>query len=201
MPVRPPVGASFEPSSTRALRAGRIRGRHRHRLDRPNGYADAGSGRHRAGDYPDADRYDHPHRDADARPGADRESSPPSPAASPTDTPEPQQFQTMDGVWEIESQTFGQRNATYSHLYLIQKDETLTGTWRREDKHVLGVTGTFDGRLFKLSAVDAATKVTYTLQGYVENYSDLVGQAIRLGPTPVSQNFTGQHRKKDKLGA
>ena len=127
--------------------------------------------------------------------------SKPSPAASPTDTPEPQQFQTMDGVWEIESQTFGQRNATYSHLYLIQKDETLTGTWRREDKHVPGVTGTFDGRLFKLSAVDAATKVTYTLQGYVENYSDLVGQAIRLGPTPVSQNFTGQHRKKDKLGA
>jgi len=123
-----------------------------------------------------------------------------TPAPDATDTPEPSQFQNLDGVWEIEGQPFGQRNAVYSHLNLIQgKDQTLTGSWKRDDKHALPVTGTFDGRVFHLTATDPVSKTVFTLQGYVENYMDMVGQVVSDSNTIKPLNFTGQHRKKSKI--
>jgi len=125
----------------------------------------------------------------------------PTPAPDASDTPEPSQFQNLDGVWEIEGQPFGQRNAVYSHLNLIQKDQTLSGTWKRTDNRVLPVTGTFDGRVFHLTATDPVTKTVYTMQGYVENYMDMVGQLVSDPQTIKPLNFTGQHRKKSKPSA
>ena len=133
------------------------------------------------------------------RGGPSRAKATPTPDAS--DTPEPSQFQNLDGVWEIEGQPFGQRNAVYSHLNLVQKEQTLTGTWKRDDKHTLPVSGTFDGRVFHLTATDPATKVVYTIQGYVENYMDMVGRVVTDSEKIKPLNFTGQHRKKSKLGA
>jgi len=124
-----------------------------------------------------------------------------TPAPDPSDTPEPSQFSNLDGVWEIEGQPFGQRQAVYSHLNLIQKDQELSGTWKRDDKHTLPVTGSFDGRVFKLTATDPVTKTVYTLQGYVENYMDMVGRASADSTTFAPLNFTGQHRKKSRAAA
>jgi hypothetical protein len=134
-----------------------------------------------------------------ARGGPGKPKATPAPDAS--DTPEPSQFQNLDGVWEIEGQPFGQRNAIYSHLNLIQKDQTLSGTWKRADNHVLPVSGTFDGRVFHLTATDPLTKTVYTMQGYVENYMDMVGQVVSDSQTIKPLNFTGQHRKKSKAAA
>jgi hypothetical protein len=125
----------------------------------------------------------------------------PSPSPDASETPEPAQFSNLDGVWEIEGQPFGQRNAVYSHLNLVQKDQVLSGTWKRDDKHTLPVTGTFDGRVFHLTATDSNTKTVYTLQGYVENFSDMVGRVSADSTTFTPLNFTGQHRKKSKISA
>jgi len=128
--------------------------------------------------------------------GGGKPKATPSPDAS--DTPEPAQFSNLDGVWEIEGQPFGQRQAVYSHLNLIQKDQALSGTWKRDDKHTIPVTGTFDGRVFHLTASEPGTNVVYTLTGYVENFSDMVGQVSADSATIKPLNFTGQHRKKSK---
>jgi len=121
-----------------------------------------------------------------------------TPAPDPSDTPEPSQFSSLDGVWEIEGQPFGQRQAVYSHLNLMQKDQVLSGTWKRDDKQLIPVTGSFDGRVFHLTATDTATKTVYTLQGYVENYMDMVGRVSADSTTFSPLNFTAQHRKKTK---
>ena len=134
-------------------------------------------------------------------PGGRRHRPEPSPSASASETPEPPQFSTMDGVWEVAVQPVGQRTI-YSHLYLTQKADQLSGTWVRNGKEKIPFTGTFDGRLFKLTAV--AGSVTYTLNGYVENFSDMVG-LLTANPPPTADargvGFTAAHRKasKDKV--
>jgi hypothetical protein len=78
-----------------------------------------------------------------------------SPSAS--DTPEPPQFQTMTGVWEVQLQPLDRSGKTiYSHLYVTQAGDQLTGYWVRNDRQRLDFTGTFDGRLFKLAFTPAA---------------------------------------------
>jgi hypothetical protein len=129
-----------------------------------------------------------------------RGGSAPSPEPSPSETPEPPQFSTMDGVWEVQMQPLYTGKTIYSHLAITQKGEQLTGTWVRSDKDKVPFTGTFDGRLFKLTTTDPTGKVTWTLAGYAENFSDMVG--LLTTPDPKSQGtpFTATHRKKERLG-
>jgi hypothetical protein len=127
-----------------------------------------------------------------------RGSSTPAPGSSATDAPEPPQFATMDGVWEVQMQPPLADRAIYSHLYVTQKADQLTGTWRRDPKTNLTFAGTFDGRLFKLSITDG-TK-TYTMAGYAENFGDMVG-LYSDGDPKHDTPFTASHRKKEKLGA
>jgi hypothetical protein len=128
-----------------------------------------------------------------------RRSSTPEPNASPSDTPEPPQFSTMDGVWEIQLQSLnGSYKTTYSHLLVAQKGDDLSGTWIRANNDQLPFTGTFDGRLFKLTATDVK-KNTWTLAGYAENFSDMVGLVISATPGDKGTPFTASHRKKERL--
>lgn len=121
----------------------------------------------------------------------------PAPASSPTETPAPPQFTTLDGVWEIELQT---RSRTYyQHMELRQsgaQGADVSGIWDQGGKpdKKIPLTGTFDGRLFKLTATYGEN--VYTFTGYVENYSDIVGMA-NDGKNDLP--FTAQHRKKEKL--
>lgn len=128
-----------------------------------------------------------------------RRSSSPEPGASPSDTPEPPQFSTMDGVWEIQLQPLnGSYKTTYSHLLVTQKGDDLSGTWIRENNDKVPFTGTFDGRLFKLTATDVK-KNTWTLAGYAENFSDMVGLVIGATAGDKGTPFTASHRKKERL--
>ncbi|MEO7040471.1 MAG: hypothetical protein ABI186_10620 [Candidatus Elarobacter sp.] len=125
-------------------------------------------------------------------------SNAPSPEASPSDTPEPPQFQTMDGVWEVQLQPLtGSGRTVYSHLYITQKADALSGTWKRDDKTKLPFTGTFDGRLFKLTLTDG--KTTLTMSGYAENFGDMVGLLLTADPKDKGTPFTAAHRKKEKV--
>jgi hypothetical protein len=117
-----------------------------------------------------------------------------TPTPEPSDTPAPPQFSTLDGVWEIEMQT--RAKTFYSHITLKQSGDggtALSGTWVRDEKKI-PVAGTFDGRLFKITATDATTD--YTLNGYIENFSDMVGLITTAGK---STPFTAQHRKKERV--
>ena len=127
-----------------------------------------------------------------------------APAASPepgaSDTPEPPQFSTMDGVWELAVQPLtGTGRTIYSHFYLTQSGENLTGTWVRDNNEKLPVTGTFDGRLFKLTANHPKQGVL-TLSGYAENFSDMVGLMTSADPKDKGTPFTAAHRKKERAG-
>ncbi|HYZ17237.1 MAG TPA: hypothetical protein VE591_12580, partial [Candidatus Acidoferrum sp.] len=151
-----------------------------------------------------------------------------NPAASPSETPEPPQFQTMDGVWEVQLQPMDRStNTIYSHLYVKQStDGSLTGYWIRNDKSRMNFTGTFDGRLFKLALTPAGpdpaatpekgkpTKgkaestatpppwnmpgMTYTMSGYAENFGDMVGMLSSSDPKDKGTPFTASHRKKER---
>ncbi len=119
-----------------------------------------------------------------------------SPGPSPTDTPEPPQFSTLDGVWEIAFQPLTGARTSYSHLYVTQSGNDLKGTWRRDGKTIIPFTGTFDGRLLKLTATDG--KSTFTFSGYEENYMDMVGMFSDGDPAHPGTPFTGAHRKRER---
>jgi hypothetical protein len=120
--------------------------------------------------------------------------SSPSPDAS--DTPEPPQFQTLDGIWEVELQPLGHRLATYQHFMIVQQGSTLSGYWQHAPHQTkTPITGTFDGRLIQINAAVGNGTVTFT--GYVQNMGDMVGmQHLTAGDVGIA--FTAQHRKKDK---
>ncbi len=131
--------------------------------------------------------------------GRRRRAATPEPSGSPSETPEPPQFQTMDGVWEVAMQPLdGSLHVKYSHIYMTQKSDQLSGTWVRADKDVLDFTGTFDGRLFKLALKDKAGNA-YTMSGYAENFADMVGLLVSSDPKDKGLPFTAAHRKKEKL--
>jgi hypothetical protein len=122
-----------------------------------------------------------------------------SPQPSPSDTPEPPQFSTMDGVWEIQVQPLTNGYKTiYSHLLVTQHGDDLSGTWIRNNNEKVPFTGTFDGRLFKLTATDVK-KNTWTLAGYAENFSDMVGLLTGATPGDKGTPFTASHRKKERF--
>jgi hypothetical protein len=124
--------------------------------------------------------------------------STPEPSPSASDTPEPPQFSTMEGVWEVQLQPLtGNGRAVYSHLYITQKSDQLSGTWARDNNNKrIPFTGTFDGRLFKLNSTDG--KTTWTFSGYAENNSDMVGLLQTADPKDKGTPFTASHRKKDR---
>ena len=127
-----------------------------------------------------------------------RKSATPAPNASPSDTPEPPQFQTMDGVWEVALQPLTSYRTIYSHLYITQKGDQLTGNWKRDNNAMVPFTGTFDGRLFSLTLNDG--KTSWTMKGYAENFGDMVGLLTTSDPKDKGTPFTAAHRKKEKLG-
>ncbi|HEY0613221.1 MAG TPA: hypothetical protein VGC96_01215 [Candidatus Elarobacter sp.] len=130
-----------------------------------------------------------------------RRAATPAPDASASETPEPPQFSTMDGVWEVQVQPLNGARTVYSHLAVTQKGDALTGTWVRSDKVKVPFTGTFDGRLFKLTATgNDAAKTTWTLSGYAENFSDMVGLLTTSDPKDKGTPFTASHRKKERIG-
>jgi len=130
-------------------------------------------------------------------PSGRRRGRAPSPEPSASETPEPPQFSTMDGVWEIQLQPLMSTKTLYSHLFVTQNGEALTGTWVRNDKEKVPFTGTFDGRLFKLTA--KGPKDTWTLAGYAENFADMVGMLTTADPKDKGTPFTASHRKKEKI--
>ena len=141
-----------------------------------------------------------PAASASPAPGRRGRRSAATPEPSASDTPEPPQFSTMDGVWEVQLQPMsGTRRTIYSHFYLTQKGDALTGIWVRDSKEKVPVTGTFDGRLFKLTATDAKNAV-WTMSGYAENFSDMVGLLTTADPKDLGTPFTAAHRKKERAG-
>jgi len=127
-----------------------------------------------------------------------RGSATPEPNASPSDTPEPPQFQTMDGVWEVVLQPMTVFRPIDSHFYIVQKGDQISGTWVRDNNQKVPITGTFDGRLFTLTGTDG--KTTWTMKGYAENFGDMVGLLTTADPKDKGTPFTAAHRKKEKLG-
>jgi hypothetical protein len=119
-----------------------------------------------------------------------------TPSPDATDTPEPPQFDSLDGIWEIEVQTVGKRLALYEHFSIVQKGSVLSGYWEHAPhKTRTPLTGSFDGRIVQISATTEAG-ATATFSGYVETMSDMVG--IRhLSATDPGTAFTAQHRKKE----
>jgi hypothetical protein len=106
----------------------------------------------------------------------------------------------MDGVWEVQVQPLaGNGKTLYSHLYVTQKGDALSGTWVRSNSDKMPFTGTFDGRLFKLTATDTKNTVL-TLSGYAENFSDMVGLMTTVDPKDKGTPFTAAHRKKERAG-
>jgi hypothetical protein len=127
-----------------------------------------------------------------------RRSATPDPGPSASASPEPLQFSSMDGVWEVQLQPLTTGKTVYSHLVMVQKGDTLTGTWVRKGNDRLNFTGTFDGRLFKLTAKDAKD-AAWTFSGYAENFSDMVGLLISADPKDKGTPFTASHRKRERL--
>jgi len=121
----------------------------------------------------------------------------PNPKASPSETPEPPQFNTLDGTWEIELQPLGQRLATYTHVYITATGANLTGyyltTGDKTKKYPMS--GSFDGRLISMTV--ALPTGAATFNGYVETFADMVG-IYKKNDTDPGTAFTAEHRKKNK---
>lgn len=98
-------------------------------------------------------------------------------APAPTATPTSPAFATLDGTWELQLQYID--HTEYSYLTLVQTTGgALTGTWRMSGRNAAHypLSGTYDGRLIRLSATEPSGPVTFS--GYVEGASDMIGLAV-----------------------
>lgn len=121
-----------------------------------------------------------------------------TPSPEPSETPEPPQFTTLDGIWEIEIQPIGKKLATYTHMNITSTGANLSGYYQvGKNKPKWPLTGTFDGRLISLT-VTQPDGTTSTLSGYVESFGDMVG-LLRTGDKDPGTAFTAEHRKKLKI--
>jgi hypothetical protein len=127
-----------------------------------------------------------------------------SPKPEATETPEPPQFTTLDGIWEVEMQPIGKRLANYTHLGVTATGANISGYWetvpskgKGKNNSRLPMTGTFDGRLISLS-VTMPNGNTSTFSGYVEGFSDMVGIFRSSDKDTNGMAFTAEHRKKLK---
>ena len=116
---------------------------------------------------------------------------------SPTATPEPPQFDTLDGIWEVELQPIGRRLANYTHISITTTGANIAGYVQKGPKSPkYPMTGTFDGRLISLSATMPDGNIA-TFNGYVETFADMVG-LYRTSDKDAGTAFTAEHRKKIK---
>jgi hypothetical protein len=109
---------------------------------------------------------------AAASPGPSSSSAP-----EPTATPTSPAFATLDGTWEVQLQYINRTE--YSYLTLAQTTGgALTGTWRLSGRNPAHypLTGNYDGRLIRLTAIEPAGPVNFS--GYVEGASDMIGLAV-----------------------
>jgi hypothetical protein len=121
-----------------------------------------------------------------------------SASAAPSDTPEPPQFTTLDGIWEVEMQPLGQRLAIYSHIDITSTGADIKGYWEHDPHKTRSpMTGTFDGRLISMT-IELPDGSKPTFSGYVESFGDMVG-IYHATDTDAGTAFTAQHRKKLKL--
>jgi hypothetical protein len=121
----------------------------------------------------------------------------PTPSAEPSDTPEPPQFSTLDGIWEVEMQPLGSRLARYSHLSISVTGSTISGYYEHAPGRTRSaMTGTFDGRLISMQ-ITMPNGTTAQMSGYVESFADMVG-LFHTSDTDPGTAFTAQHRKKIK---
>jgi hypothetical protein len=136
------------------------------------------------------------------RGGRGRRGATPAPAATAIDTPEPPQFQSLDGVWEFVLQPAAGKTAGkvyYSHIAFAQNGDKIVGQWYKEapgPKAIIPLTGTFDGRIFKFTLTPASGP-PQTMAGYVENFGDMVGMYDDGAGNATA--FTADHRKKVKF--
>jgi hypothetical protein len=127
----------------------------------------------------------------------------PAPAATAVDTPEPPQFSSLDGVWDFVLQPSSgklQGKYFYSHIAFAQSGDKLVGQWNRDNpapKAVYPFTGSFDGRIFKLTLTPQGGGTPLTMAGYVENFGDMVG--LLDDGAGNTTPFTAAHRKKVKF--
>ncbi len=120
-----------------------------------------------------------------------------APGASPSDTPVPPQFTTLDGTWEIEVQPPLQRLADYSFMTIKTDGANLTGSWLHGAKRTRSpMIGTFDGRLISMTVTLPDGRAA-SFAGYVESLDDMVGM-YRANDKDPGTAFTGEHRKKEK---
>jgi hypothetical protein len=120
-----------------------------------------------------------------------------SPSPEPSDTPEPPQYTSLDGSWEIEIQPPLRRLADYSYMTIVSSGGKLTGTWIHGPKRThSAMTGTFDGRLIAMT-VTLADGSSATFDGYAGNFDNMVGM-YRTSEKDPGLAFTGQHRKKQR---
>jgi hypothetical protein len=120
-----------------------------------------------------------------------------SPSAAPSDTPEPPQFSTLDGIWEVELQPLGMKLASYTHLNITTTGSNISGYYQAAKKNNrYPMTGTFDGRLISMS-VSMPDGTSLTFSGYVETFADMVG-VYRANDKDPGTAFTAEHRKKLK---
>ncbi len=121
-----------------------------------------------------------------------------TPSPEPSETPEPPQFTTLDGIWEIEIQPIGKKLATYTHMNITTTGANVSGYYEvGKNKEKYPLTGTFDGRLIQLTFTKPDGTTT-TMSGYVESFGDMVG-LMRSSDKDPGTAFTGEHRKKLKV--
>lgn len=125
----------------------------------------------------------------------------PVPSASEVPTPAPPGPPTkLEGIWEVQMQRGAE--TTYSHFRFNQNSaqsgpagDALAGIWRTTDGKVYPITGSYDGKNFKV-VVTLADKSLVQFAGYVDSPSDMVGMA-EFGKESVP--FTAAHRNKVRL--
>ncbi len=143
--------------------------------------------------------------------GSSAPAGPSTPAPEPTATPTSPAFATLDGTWEVQLQYIDRTE--YSYLSLVQATGgTLSGVWHMSGKNAprYPITGTYDGRLIRLNAVEPVGPVAFN--GYVEGASDMIGlvtfgasaAAAATTPSPAAPvaplaandgvAFTAEHR-------
>lgn len=121
----------------------------------------------------------------------------PSVSAQPATTSSPsaasrENRKSLDGVWEVQVQR--REDTSYSHFYLVQQANKLTGTYLQEGK-VFPLAGTLDGNEIRI-VVTRADGATVSFSGTVDGKTDIVGM-MQTGSDNVP--FTAAYRPKVKL--
>lgn len=83
-------------------------------------------------------------------------------------------------------------DTTYTHFKLAQDANGLSGIWRDSDGKVYPISGSYDGKNFRV-VVTREDKSVISFAGYVDTPTDMVGLAD-FGKETIP--FTAAHREK-----